>query len=94
MAKTYILNALAGREDDMVSALVTLARLVRQVPGCEDVTILRDSVDTGAFIFVERYASAGDHERSASHLPADAFASLKPLLEGKPRVMTAALVDY
>lgn len=90
IAVVYEMTALQGEHKALTAALVRLAEIVRTLPGCGGVTVLSDTDETKHFVFIERWPSQDSYDEGARHLPADAFAPIKPLLDGKParRVLT------
>jgi quinol monooxygenase YgiN len=82
--RRYRMVAKAGEAQALEAALVQLAMKVRPFQGCEGVKIMKDINNDHVFVFVEQWASGDDHKAAGKALGAEVFASIWPLLDGKP----------
>lgn len=80
----YDMTARQGDAAPFAAALQELAAIVARLPGCTSVQVLADSADDHAFVFIETWESEQAYAEGSRALPADAFASLKPLFAAKP----------
>lgn len=80
----YQMIALNGREDDLKSALVSLAQKVGTMETCVDVQIFQDPKAPGTFIFMEHWRSMADHEASGKLLGRDAYSEVMAALSAPP----------
>lgn len=81
------MKALNGKEADMEQLLRDIVDKVRQEPGTLTYTLHKDLGNPGIFLFYEKYA---DMDAVTAHSSTDyfkaLFASLKPLIDGKPEI--------
>ena len=84
LAILYEMTARAGESGALGQALDLLAHNIRALPGCSEVRVWADSADAHRFVFIEQWPSLAVYDTGAKLLPPEAFAPLKPLLEGKP----------
>jgi heme-degrading monooxygenase HmoA len=54
VVQTYILRAADGKADALADVCERMAAMVRPLPGCEAVSVLRDMKDGSRFIFTRR----------------------------------------
>lgn len=92
VAQTYILTAIAGREDEARSILERMADAVRAFPGCESVTVLQDDNRPARFIFIEAFVDAAAHKASATLMPKEILSALMTVLDGPPDGSTYSFV--
>jgi quinol monooxygenase YgiN len=84
LAVMYEMTALEGEGGALGQALDLLAHNIRALPGCAAVHFWADSADARRFVFIEQWPSQAVYDAGAKLLPPEAFAPLKPLLDGKP----------
>jgi len=86
MIQTYQMTAIAGKEDELQSALVALAAAVRVQPGCESTKVYSDVSDASTFLFVEEWQSREDQKQAGQALGREAFAAVMAAASGRPVV--------
>jgi quinol monooxygenase YgiN len=64
IARFYIMEAGEGKDTALKSALLTLADKIRERAGSAGIDVLHDGSNTSRFIFVEKWASAQDHQNA------------------------------
>ena len=92
LAIMYEMTAREGESGALGQQLHLLAHNIRALPGCDAVSLWADSADAHRFVFLEQWPSQAAYDAGAKLLPPEAFAPLKPLLDGKParRVLVEA----
>jgi quinol monooxygenase YgiN len=86
LIQTYHMAAIAGKEDELQSALVALAAAVRLQPGCENTTVYVDVANASAFLFVEEWNSREDQKQAGQALGREAFAAVMAAAAGRPNM--------
>lgn len=80
----YEMTAAAGQGDAFAQALAELAAVVRPLPGCDGVDILRKQNNGEQFLFIESWLSNEAYAEASKLVPQTAFAPLKPLFGAPP----------
>jgi quinol monooxygenase YgiN len=86
MIQSYQLTANAGKEDELKSALVTLAAAVQQQPGCIATNVYADVGNPLTFLFVEEWTAPEDQKQAGQALGREAFAPVMAAAAGRPVV--------
>jgi quinol monooxygenase YgiN len=86
MTQTYHMAAIAGKEDELRSALVTLAAAVGKQPGCESANVYADVSNPSTFLFVEEWHSREDQKKAGQALGREAFAGVMAAAAARPSV--------
>lgn len=84
--RQYTMVAKAEMADALQAALSDLADLIRPLPGCEGVTLLRDSNDTNVFLFAEHWESSDARKDGGAKLGKDAFSAVMAAVGDRPAV--------
>jgi quinol monooxygenase YgiN len=92
VVQTYILRAADGKADALADVCERMAAMVRPLPGCEAVSVLRDMKDGSRFIFLETFVDAAAHKATQTMVPAEVLQELSSYLDGKPDALTCAEV--
>ena len=87
----YTMTAAEGRADELRAALQRLADTVRALPQSLKVELFADPDAPGTFVFVEHWATVGDHKQAGAMLGKEVFAAVAVTLAGPPqgRYLTA-----
>lgn len=91
VARLYIMHAKEGLDGAMEAALLGLADVVRPVPGCVGVELLRDMGNERRFIFIEKWESEEAHGSALANLPKGALDGVMAAIDGPP---DGAYFDY
>ena len=91
IARHYVMHAKDGESAVLETALRNVVDLIRAVPGCEGIELLRDLGNERRFIFIQKWTSVEAHKGALDHLDKDALASLMAALDGPP---DGAYFDY
>lgn len=91
VARLYRMTAAEGKEEALLEALTTLAKVVRPLDGCLGIELLRDKKRPGSFAFIEKWQSVEIHKAGAAALPAGTFDPVMANLAGPPE---ASYQDY
>ena len=91
VARHYVMHAKAGQSAALETALGKVADLVRTVPGCEGVELLRDTGNEHRFIFIEKWDSEQSHAKALSGMPAGSLDAVQAAMDGPP---DGAYFDY
>ena len=86
MIQTYQMAAIAGKEDELKSALAALAAAVQKQPGCISSKVYADVGDASTFLFVEEWESREDQKNAGQALGREAFAPVMAAAAGRPNV--------
>ncbi len=84
VARLYRMTAADGREEALATALADAAGVIRQLPGCGGVEVLRDVDRPGAFLLIEKWASVDAHKAASVHLPKGTLDTVMAALAGRP----------
>lgn len=91
--RRYRMVAKPGEAQGLEGALVHLAMKVRPSQGCESIKIVKDMNNDHAYVFIEQWASGEHHKAAGKALGAEVFASIWPLLDGKPEASDLELIS-
>jgi quinol monooxygenase YgiN len=89
-ARVYQMIAADGKEQ-AVDALIALERVVRPLDGCLGVELLRDSMQSNKFLFVEKWRTVEAHKAAGASLPR---ASFGPVMEAVARPPESSYLEY
>ncbi|KRB82325.1 hypothetical protein ASE00_09615 [Sphingomonas sp. Root710] len=84
-ARQYEMLARAGEETALERALSKLTDVVRQVPGCRGVELLRDLKNDRRFLLIEKWESAAAYEQGSALIDKAAFDPVMVTLDGRPQ---------
>jgi heme oxygenase (mycobilin-producing) len=84
IARHYVMTAAEGKETALREALAVLADVVRALPGSEGVELMRDTAQSGRFIFIEKWTSVEAHKEGGKQVPKDAFSPVMGALAAPP----------
>jgi quinol monooxygenase YgiN len=90
LIQTYHMAAIAGKEEELKSALIALAAAVRKQPGCESTNVYADVSNASTFLFVEEWHCREDQQQAGKALGREAFAAVMAAAEGRPSVRSLA----
>jgi quinol monooxygenase YgiN len=91
VARHYAMTATKGCEQALIDTLAALAALIRELPGCEAVALLRNVDAADRFHFIEKWASIEAHKSAGRLLPETAFDVIKAALASVPE---SSYLDY
>lgn len=91
IARHYIMHAAEAQENALDKALRDLAAVVRGIPGCGGVELLRDMGNERRFIFIEKWESVDAHKAAGAHVPKETFS---PVMNALDRPPEGSYLDY
>jgi quinol monooxygenase YgiN len=83
-ARVYQMIAADGKEQALLDALIALERVVRPLDGCLGVELLRDSMQSNKFLFVEKWRTVEAHKAAGASLPRASFGQVVEALAKPP----------
>lgn len=84
IARHYVMHAKDGESAVLETALRNVIDLIRAVPGCAGIELLRDLGNEHRFIFIEKWESVEAHKAAPQHLPDGALGPVMAALDGPP----------
>lgn len=82
--RIYQMEVAAGQEDLSKTRLAEMADAVRDLDGCTDVQVLRNSDEPRQVYFVEHWTDRAKHKAGFGELSKSALANLMEVLSGPP----------
>ena|SRR5579864_680391 len=87
-------TARPGKEAELVAALREVAGPTRSQPGCIRFSLYRQQDANATIVGIERWASAGDHDRHLAGAHFQRLASrMADLIAEPPRIVTYTVID-
>lgn len=84
IARHYVMIAADGQEAALEAALSAIANMVRGLPGCEGVDMMRDCANPQSFMFIEKWVSIDAHQTAGAQFPKEMMAPVTSALAQKP----------
>lgn len=77
-------RARAGKSDELRAFLASIVPGIASSPGCQSAQLLQSHDDPARFVVIESWESIEAHQASVTNIPAEALASIMPLLDSPP----------
>lgn len=73
-----------GKADALRDILTAAVPTIRSSPGCQSCELLQSRADATRFVVVEVWDRIESHQAAVKAIPAEAFAGVMELLDGRP----------